>query len=160
MTGEEEKTRQFYRLPIIPLLIFFLAGLTAGRFSSFNPFSYTCAWICASAAFLKVISLLANQKTAFLSPLLLFAALGFLSIFPWKHPFFPPAGTADLLDSGYLEIYGRVCGPPKTDSLRTRCVLDRLEIKDKTGALHRPGGRIQVSLYGSLQEPEIGRAHV
>jgi competence protein ComEC len=156
MTGDEEKTSQFYRLPIIPLLIFFLAGLTAGRFSSFDPFFYICAWICASAAFLKVISLLANQKTAFLSPLLLFAALGFLSIFPWKHPFFPPAGTADLLDSGYLEIYGRVCGPPKTDSLRTRCILDRLKIKDKTGALHQPGGRIQVSFYGSLQEPAPG----
>lgn len=156
MFGVNAQLPNFYRLPLIPLLFFFMAGSAAGRFLAFYPFLHIGAWITVSAAVWQIIRLLIRKKSACFSPLLLFAALGLLAIAPWKPPFFPPADTEALLDLGYHEISGTVTGQPRIESFRTRCVLDQLKIRDRNGTLHLPAGRIQAAVYGTAPELSPG----
>ncbi|MFO7859825.1 MAG: DNA internalization-related competence protein ComEC/Rec2 [Desulfosalsimonas sp.] len=151
MAGRDLQADHFYRLPLTPLLFAFMAGLIVGRLTAL-PFLFTGAWVTAATAGFYLTRRLTCQKPARLCPLLLFFALGVVSIASWQIPFFPPPETKPLFDSGYMEICGTITGPPRIESFRTRCVLDQLEISGEKNELYQPAGRIQAAFYGKTPE--------
>jgi len=155
MAGRDLQDGHFYRLPLIPLLFAFIAGLITGRLTAL-PFLLTGAWVTAAAAGFELTRRVTCHKPARLCPLLLFFALGVISIAAWQTPYFPPPETKPLFDAGYMEICGTITGPPRIESFRTRCVLDQLEITDKKNELHQPAGRIQAAFYGKTPELSPG----
>jgi competence protein ComEC len=155
MAGGDLQDGHFYRLPLIPLLFAFMAGLIAGRLAAL-PFLFTGAWVAAAAAGFDLTRRLICHKPALFCPLLLFFALGVISIAAWQTPFFPPPETKPLFDSGYMKIYGTITGPPRIEAFRTRCVLDQLEISGKKNALYQPAGRIQAAFYGKTPKLSPG----
>lgn len=155
MAGRDLQDDHFHRLPLIPLLFAFMAGLIAGRLTAL-PFLFTGAWVAATAAGFDLTRRLICHKPARLCPILLFFALGVISIAAWQTPFFPPPETKPLFDAGYMEISGTITGPPRIESFRTRCVLDQLEISGQKNELYQPAGRIQAAFYGKTPELSPG----
>jgi competence protein ComEC len=107
---------------------------------------------CAAAA--AVVFCLVRRRSAVVSPLLLFAALGYLSLQPWAHPRFSPEHVSRFVDTGVWEITGVVDSRPQGFESRTRFFL-RVEELRREQETRRVSGLLRVTVMG--EDP--GLAH-
>jgi competence protein ComEC len=98
---------------------------------------------------------LARRTSARISPLLLFTALGYLSLQPWAHPRFPENHVSGFLDTGPWRIVGVVDDRPLEFESRTRLVLrvERLESERET---HDVSGLLRVTVAGEAAGVDQG----
>ena len=112
------------------------------------------AWALAAAAAcaLAVGRSLLRRVPAAVSPLLLCAALGTLSIQPWIQPHFSDDHPVHLVDTGLWRITGVVDARPLEFESRTRFVL-RAERADNDREQRRVAGLLRVTLNGEMSTP-------
>src|SRR5512137_2900979 len=94
---------KFYHRPVIPLTVALMAGIALGAAGpGFGMWALTLAALCGAV----VGRCRVRRTSAMVSPLLLFIALGYLSLQPWVHPRFPENHISRFLDSGPWRILG------------------------------------------------------
>jgi competence protein ComEC len=141
----------FYYRPVIPLTLASMAGIAIGSVApGCEAWAAVIAAGCGLAAFLSG----RRRKAAGLSPLLLFAALGYLSLQPWVHPRFPENHVSRYLNTGPWEIVGRIETRPLESENRAIFVLAVERLKGDGG--ERPlRGLLRVSVFG--HGPELSQ---
>ena len=97
---------------------------------------------------------LARRRLAAFFPLILFAALGYLSMQPYAIPRFPPEHVSRFLDTGPWEITGVVDGRPTEYESRTRFAV-MADCLASGAESHRVSGLLRVTVTG----PGAGVAH-
>ena len=140
-----------YARPVIPLTLSLIAGIVIGL-----------KWPGGEAAALAVIGgsgavivrCLACRRPAAFSPLILFVALGYLSLQPYTAPRFPSDHVSRFLDTGPWEITGVVDGRPTEYESRTRFVVTTERLASGPES-HRVSGLLRVTVAG----PGAGVAH-
>ena len=138
-------TPNIYYRPVIPLLIMLITGIALGAWLPGN--KLWAGWVIFLGAAL-ILWAIFKQKTAFCSPLVLFAAIGCLSIQPWLTPRFPPHHVIHFLDTNSWEIIGRIDYKPAVSGDRLRFILrtDTLRGNSKSFPVI---GKIRVTVTGS-----------
>jgi competence protein ComEC len=140
-----------YARPVIPLTLSLIAGIAIGL-----------EWPGGEVAALAVIGgsgaviarCLACRRPAAFSPLILFVALGYLSLQPCAAPRFPSDHVSRFLDTGPWEITGVVDGRPTEYESRTRFVVTTEHLASDSES-HRVSGLLRVTVTG----PGAGVAH-
>ncbi|MGE5258220.1 MAG: ComEC/Rec2 family competence protein, partial [Hyphomicrobiales bacterium] len=136
---------KFYHRPVIPLTVALMAGIALG--SAAPGFE---SWALASALVSGLVIgwCLLRRSPAAVSPLMLFLALGYLSLQPWINPTLPPNHVSRFADTGPWRIIGVVDGRPLDFESRIKFVLrvERLENDHETRAVT---GLLRVTLTGS-----------
>jgi len=135
-----------YFRPAIPLLISFIGGILAG--SEMDGFEIW-AWLIVGTSIASCLLCIRGDKSAVVSPIALFAALGYLAISPWVSPRFPADHIVHYADTGRWEIDGRLEGPPETVGRRTRFILQADAI-GKAGRRRPVSGKLRVSAAEQL----------
>ena len=137
------KTRVYFR-PIIPLLISMISGITAGsRFSGHDACAYYVALICVG----WVLYCLYKNRGVIFTPIVLFFALGYLSIQPWVAPKFPPHHIIHFEDAGSWKITGVIDTPVATYSNRQKFIL-RTETLERNTKTFPVCGKIRLTVSG------------
>lgn len=121
----------YYR-PVIPLLIVLIAGITSGAWFPGHAFWAALAIVLGVVLILGAII---KQKTAFCSPLVLFAAVGYLSIQPGLAPEFPPQHVIHFLDTRAWEIVGRIDNISSKAGDRLRLILQTETLRGQRKSL-------------------------
>lgn len=135
---------RFYRRPVIPLTVALMTGIASG---SALPGAGLWALAPAVACIAEVTRCLIRRRPAAFSPLLLFAALGYLSLQAWIDPHFPENHVSRFVDSGPWRIIGVVDARPLEFESRIQFVLraERLQ----SGAEDRAvTGRLRITATG------------
>jgi competence protein ComEC len=135
---------KFYHRPVIPLTVALIAGIALG---SALPGGGMWALALAGACGAAVIRCLLRRSNAVVSPLLLFTAIGYLSLQPWVCPRFPDHHISRFLDTGPWRIIGVVDARPLDFESRTRFVL-RVERLESAGETHDASGLLRVTVAG------------
>ncbi len=136
---------KFYHRPVIPLTVALMAGIALG---SAAPGLEIWALVLAGGCGLAIARGLLRRSPASVSPLMLFFALGYLSLQPWIDPSFPPNHVSQFADTGPWRIIGVVDGRPLEFESRIKFVLrvERLESEHDTRAMT---GLVRVTLTGA-----------
>jgi competence protein ComEC len=134
---------RIYR-PLIPMTIAWAVGITLGAWRP-GLWWWSLGAILATGVFLGVQLL--NRREAFISPILLCALVGYLSIQPWLGRAPSRDHIFRFADQGYWIIHGEVAGRPSLDNGRWRFLLEaeRLKNKQQSVAVH---GLVRVSGRG------------
>jgi competence protein ComEC len=145
-------TSPLYFRPAIPLLIAFIGGILVG--SELRGYGIW-AWmvLCASAG--SSLLLIHRKMTARISPIVLFVALGYLTISPWISPGFPVNHIIHYTGADRWDITGRIDSRPQTVNDRTRFIL-RADFLDNGRQRRAVIGKLRVSAVGKLPELAIG----
>lgn len=135
---------KFYHRPVIPLTVALMSGIALG---SAAPGLEVWALALAGGCGWVIMRCLLLRSPAGISPLMLFCALGYLSLQPWINPSFPPNHVSRFADSGPWRIIGVVDGRPLEFESRIKFVLrvERLESDNETRAMT---GLLRVTLTG------------
>ncbi|MBW1840326.1 MAG: ComEC/Rec2 family competence protein [Deltaproteobacteria bacterium] len=139
-----QMTGHSYARPVIPLLLSMISGIALG---SWIPGHKICAGLFMVLFLFFIIRTGAVRKTAAVSPLLLFAALGYLSIQPWASPDFPPHHVVHFLDTNPWKVTGILDAPPVKLPDRQKCIL-RVETLSAKNSSHPVIGKIRVTISG------------
>lgn len=140
-----------YARPVIPLTLSLIAGIAIG---SEWPGGTAVALAVIGGSIAVIARCLARRRPAAFSPLILFVALGTLSMQPYATPRFPPDHVSRFLDSGPWEITGVVDGRPTEYESRTRFAV-MTECLASGSESHRVSGLLRVTVTG----PGAGFAH-
>jgi len=140
-----------YARPVIPLTLSLIAGIAIGSEWPGEK-GFALAVIGGSGA--AIAGCLVRRRPAAFFPLILFVALGYLSMQPYATPRFPPDHVSRFLDTGPWEITGVVDGRPTEYESRTRVavMVERLASGPES---HRVSGLLRVTVTG----PGAGIAH-
>ncbi len=146
-----------YTRPFIPLLIALIFGIIAGLYFPGHRISaYGMISVCFIFIFYRIISDYSKPhkfvKNIFFSPLLLFSALGYLSLQPYVAPRFPPNHIIRFADDNKWLITGIIDEKPIKDKDRVKFVL-KLE---KLGRNTPAAGMIRVSASENIPELSKG----
>jgi competence protein ComEC len=134
----------FYFRPIAALLVPLLGGIFLGyQFPGHTIGTLVIGFICAGVIGINLI----RQKTAGLSPLILYAALGYAAVQPWVAPHFSANYIQNFSDETRWQITGVVDSHPVEFSYLKKFVLRADTLKHKK-ATHRVTGRIRVTVSG------------
>ncbi|MFC1812697.1 hypothetical protein ACFL03_08395, partial [Thermodesulfobacteriota bacterium] len=96
-------TDKFYFRPVIPLLLSMILGIAFGSwFPGYKTWTYPLIFLCL----LLIPYIIQKRKTAFISPIILFIGLGYLSIQSWVAPEFPPNHIIHFTDTHPWKIIG------------------------------------------------------
>jgi competence protein ComEC len=134
----------FYSRPIIPFLIALVAGITLG--SAFPGYSLWAGGIIVICSVLILFHIIWKQ-TVWLAPLLLFLAVGYLSIQPWVFPRFPSNHIIHYLDSHRWDIVGVIDKHPLDYGTRQKIVL-RVETLGNGKDSFAATGKMGVTISG------------
>ena len=130
-----------YARPILPLLLSLIAGILLGEHLPGYPLP---AWGFALACTALIVHAFFRGAGPRFAPILLFLALGYLSIQPWLAPRLPTHHVSRFADGSVWRITGRVETHPIEDKGRIKFVLgaETLTKKEQT-----PGvtGRVRVT---------------
>jgi competence protein ComEC len=144
-----------YFRPVIPLLLALMAGIMGARYGP-----EWLAWPVGTAGVAAIIvslTALIRNRNAKISPLILYACLGYLLLFTWTAEQWFPDHVSRYMDERRYHISGTVIETPGGSRLRQTCVIDDIEI---TGARRDPyqqvRGRIRVSIYGTEPMVQVG----
>jgi competence protein ComEC len=135
-----------YVRPVIPLTIAFMVGIALGS-------SVSGSWQAAAAVAVCLVAgtalfrSVARGRTVRFSPLILFAAIGVLSIQPWSCPRLPEHHVGRYIDTGPWEITGTVDGRPLNFESRLRFAL-RVEGLGDGDKSRTATGLLRVTLIG------------
>lgn len=137
--------RIYYR-PLIPLLIAFIAGITAANHLPELTWP-VCSGILVSAGI--IIYSVYRHKNATLSPLLLFFFLGYCALTPWQATSFSQDHVRFYVnDPVKWKISGIIDAPPLSQSYRTVCILNQIRLsKDNDDPPVAVRGKIRVNIY-------------
>ena len=141
-------SRQIYSRPIIALLIALICGIFLGsRFSGHTACLLIIGFVSAGYIGIKIV----YKKIAALAPLILFIALGYISIQPWVSPNFSNNHVSFFSDEIRWQIAGVVDSHPVEFKHLKRFVLSADTLKHKNVS-HRVTGKIRVSVGGPAAE--------
>ena len=140
-----------YARPVIPLSLSLIAGIAIG---SEWPAGGAIALAIIGGSGAAIARCLVRRRPAAFSPLILFLALGYLSMQPYAIPRFPPDHVSRFLDTGPWQISGVVDGRPTEYESRTRFAVmtERLASGSES---HRVSGLLRVTVTG----PGAGVVH-
>ncbi|MFP4308321.1 MAG: DNA internalization-related competence protein ComEC/Rec2 [Desulfococcaceae bacterium] len=139
--------RVFLR-PLIPLVLAFAAGIVCG---DALPGFRAAGWaIVLSVALFFFVRWRTGQFFRF-SPLLLFAALGYLAIQPWAAPRFPKDHIVHAADGEYHRISGRLAGAPEDRFGGFRFVLTQVRVGGRPVS-----GRVRIGADAESPRPRAG----
>ena len=146
------QAEKFYHRPVIPLTVALMVGIAFGSaVPGFESWALGLAVGCGAV----VACCLARRTSARISPLLLFTALGYLSLQPWVHPRFPENHISGFLDTGPWRIVGVVDDRPLEFESRTRLVL-RVERLERERETHDVSGLLRVTVAGEAAGVDQG----
>ena len=140
-----------YARPVIPLALSLIAGIAIG---SEWPGGQAIALVSIGGSIAVIVRCLARGRPAAFFPLILFAALGYLSMQPYASPRFPPDHVSRFLNTGPWEITGVVDGRPTEFESRTRFAVMAERLTSGTES-HRVSGLLRVTVSG----PGAGVGH-
>ncbi len=135
-----------YSRPIVPLLLSLIFGI---YFGNRNPNFEVVAFFFLFAGIGFILFEIAKRKSAFLSPIIIFLALGYLSILPWAKPNLPINHIAHMPANIPFQITGIIDDMPKRTGNRIRFIMDvkwlkRISTKDSQP--YRVTGKIRVTI--------------
>jgi len=140
-----------YARPVIPLLLSFIAGITIGYwYPDRSLWAYSL--IILSVGF--VIIHIRIDKAACISPLILFACVGYLSIQSWVAPNFPSHHIIHFTDTHPLEISGTISSYPTNKVKRTQFYLNVKTLSHNENTFPATG-KIRVTVAG--ESPELAK---
>ncbi|MFZ5569924.1 MAG: DNA internalization-related competence protein ComEC/Rec2 [Thermodesulfobacteriota bacterium] len=141
-----------YLRPVIPLLVAFMLGITAGVRM---PGHEIPAGMMAAVCFGAVIACILRRRGTGTPPLLLFLALGYLSIQPWTHPEFPPDHVTHFIGGRQRRIFGTVHGAPIRGGRYLNVIVEARRLYCEKG--WRPvRGKVRVTCPGEPPEMATG----
>ncbi|MBL7180890.1 MAG: DNA internalization-related competence protein ComEC/Rec2 [Desulfobacterales bacterium] len=141
-------TATIYFRPVIPLLLALVAGTALGFWFPGHAFrAGLLTFLCIAG----IVFAVARQKAARILPLVLFTALGYLSIQPWLTPKFPPSHVIHFADTHPLEIAGVIDNDPAKTGNRAKFIL-RVETLRAKDTYFPATGKIGVTASGSIPE--------
>ncbi len=138
-----------YTRPVIPLLICLLTGIIFGY--AFPHYQIWAFFLTPIAFFIVIFNLIKN-KNGGLSPIILFFALGYLSVQPWVTPKISDHHIIHFADSHVRQIVGTVASSPIKLKNRIRFILETETLAENKIAFP-VRGKISVSVWGS--DPKI-----
>ena len=141
---------RLYLRPLIPLLFALMGGILLGsRAAGFATGVGVLAIVCGGFG----LVCLCRRKTTLLVPVLLFIALGYLSIQPWLSPRIPVNHIQNYTDARRWDIFGQIDSQPLRLKNRTRFNL-RVATLKADRQTHGVSGLLRVTVVGDL--PDIG----
>lgn len=146
----------FYFRPLIPLLLFFMAGIGLGRLA---PGHFLTALALAGVGSTASLVCIIRKRGARWSPLLLFLALGYLSLAPWHMAPASPEHVSRFITDSPWQITGRIASTPVRQGYRMKFSLADIRLAKKSAAPPHIGlkakpilGRLRVTVYGQIQK--------
>jgi competence protein ComEC len=139
----------FYYRPIIPLALAMIFGIVTGESV---PGHRLVAWCMAVGSMLLLAFLIFRRKYGAITPMVLFAALGYLLIQPWTDPVFPPQHIRHAATGDKSIVTGVVATSPVTTRYRQSFIIETEALGGSTSRTEA-NGRLRVSLSG--KEPEL-----
>lgn len=149
-----------YARPLLPLAVAIMLGIALG----YGWPGHRSACMVAGAGFIWLGWRLVARTSCRYSPLILFLALGYLSIQPWAAPRFPSHHITGYADQGALLIAGRIDSLPVQYGYRQKFYLTTVYVVRDT--VRVPAiGRIRVTIAGKTPWLNVGdhiqfRGHV
>jgi competence protein ComEC len=145
------ETSVYFR-PVVPLLLSMISGIAAGsQFSGHG----ICAYLVAFVSLCLILYCLYKNRNVIFIPMVLFFALGYLSIQPWINPKFPPHHIIHFKDTHSWKISGVIDSPVATDSHRQKFIL-RTETLEGNNTSLPVTGRIRLTVSGNGPDLFIG----
>jgi len=140
------KTRFFFR-PLMVLLCSFIAGIILARLlpGHFKIALAACI-LSATLTFWAAISL----RPVRCRPILLYCALGYLSLCPWHFAPDAPFHINQFMDEKPWQISGQIASEPIREGFRLKFTLSDIQLTKRRppGALIPVQGNLRVSVYG------------
>ena len=147
-----------YARPFIPLLLSLIGGIAIGVHQpalGYAPVAAALALLVVVTSAAAALAYYLRCKSNRLSPLLLFLALGYLSILPWSTPRFPDDHIVHFADGPKWHIIGSVHDRPVRRAQRTRFIL-RVERLSDGQASRSVSGLLRVTVGGAAVELQRG----
>ncbi len=135
---------KLYFRPVIPLLVSLITGIILG---SHLPDHGIRAYIVVSISSAIILWAVKQKKTVRVSPVILFTAIGYLSIQLWVAPKFPSNHIIHYADTYSWEIVGVIDNFPREYSNRKRFLL-RTETIKGGNSFYDVIGKIRVTVSG------------
>jgi competence protein ComEC len=136
--------RQVYSRPIVPLLISLIGGIVLG--SRFPGYKVGLLVIVFLSAVLTGVNI-RRKKAVAVTPIILFALLGYAAIQPWVSPNFSPNHIQHFSDESRWQVAGVVDSHPVEFKYLKRFVLCAETLSHKKTA-HRVTGKVRVTVRG------------
>jgi competence protein ComEC len=143
---------RFYRRPVIPLTVALIAGIGLGAEA---PGWAAAALAIVLACGLALLRCIVRGTPAAVLPLVLFIALGYLSLQPWVQPRIPAGHVSRFVDSGPWRIVGVVDARPLEFESRSQFVL-RVERLERGSEERGVSGRLRVTVSGEAVDVAQG----
>ncbi len=148
----ENRNAHIFARPLIPLLISMIFGIALGSwFSGHGAWVYPVIFLCACITFYAI----KERKTFFILPLVLFLALGYLSIQPWVAPKFPSNHIINFVNTHPWKIVGIIDNNPSKYKNRVKFIL-RSESLGKNDNSFTVTGKIRVTVSGNSPDLSMG----
>jgi len=138
------QAERYYCRPVIPLTVALIAGIGLGAEA---PGWAGAALAVALACGLGMLRCITRDESAAVLPLLLFVALGYLSLQAWVQPRFPANHVSRFVNSGPWRIVGVVDARPLEFESRSQFVL-RVERLESGSDAHQVSGLLRVTAAG------------
>ena len=134
-----------YFRPVVPLLFSMISGIAAGsQFSGHG----VCACLIAFVFLCLILYCLYKNRNVIFIPIVLFFALGYLSIQSWMAPKFPPHHIIHFENAHSWKIAGVIDTPVATYSNRQKFIL-RTETLEGNNTSFPVTGRIRLTVSGN-----------
>jgi len=145
-------TSPIYFRPAMPLLISLISGIVLGsEYKGFEIGSGAVLLVSAAGVGRQIYC----RRSGTILPILLFVALGYLSICPWVQPKFPANHIMHYAGSDRWDITGKIDSQPQRINDRIRLVLQVSSLADKH-QIHAVTGKLRVTAVGELPQFSVG----
>jgi competence protein ComEC len=138
-------TDKLYSRPVIPLLLSMMPGIASGVWF---PGHGTLAYIVVSVFACFIFYAIAKKKTVVFSPIVLFLAIGYISIQSWVVPDFPSQHVVRFADTHPWEIAGVIDTFPVKYPNRQKFILS-IETLEGNKKSFPVTGKIRVTVSGN-----------
>jgi len=140
-------TDKFYARPVIPLLLSMVWGIALGsRFPGHKAGAYLLISLCLAF----ILYIIIKKKDVLTSPLILFFALGYLSIQSWVAPGFPPHHIIHFTDTQPRKIVGIIDDNPVVSGSRLKFVM-----RIKTLGDNNPSSKVTGNIRVTVPENDL-----
>lgn len=150
-------TAKIYSRPVVPILAAMISGIAFGSwFPEYRTWLYFVVFICAGL----ILYLIKQKKKVFISPVILFIAIGYLSIQPWVSPELPSNHVINFTDTHKWQIVGLIDKTPvmyKSGLYKSRLrFILQVETLGEDDMSFPVAGRIRVTATGNLPDISAG----